>query len=445
MERRRRQFAPVRALRAVHTLITKECSAQELWSAGSSAAALACLYCGYEVIRSTSNARFNSTCGAAQLPYLATVATPCATASLAGISKVVDHRGVRAACNAACAACAAGFIVAWAVHAASPAWACPSAVLIYLLRESYVMILSMQVWSFLNSSIRKAHAELLFGPIQAVGILGGTVGGLLVQQTIFSADTLLISTSLTAIAGFYGATRLGFVSAGEPSHDRPLVRFPVGTEDDGSKIYLAKGEVAKLTWREKVGLLEKSVVLQVLFVVTVMGEVVGSNVMFGFQRALQGSGPEDEQRRFSGRFYIFVNLTAGLMQITITPLVLSRFSLRTVHIGLAVAQTGTVLGMLAYPSIQKVALAYLMRKVQTYSVLQAAKQLSYIPLSFDARYHAKGIVDVLGARAGKAIASVVVICLDLQGATVTLFINAFVAVLACFAWLIATLCLPHKA
>ena len=46
------------------------------------------------------------------------------------------------------------------------------------------------------------------------------------------------------------------------------------------------------------------------------------------------------------------------------------------------------------------ALAFFLFKAFDYSIFRAAKEVLYVPLSFDERYRAKEIIDVLGYRTG---------------------------------------------
>ena len=47
-----------------------------------------------------------------------------------------------------------------------------------------------------------------------------------------------------------------------------------------------------------------------------------------------------------------------------------------------------------------------------YSVFRAAKEILYIPLSFDARYRAKEVIDVFAYRTGKGATSILVLALQ---------------------------------
>jgi AAA family ATP:ADP antiporter len=60
---------------------------------------------------------------------------------------------------------------------------------------------------------------------------------------------------------------------------------------------------------------------------------------------------------------------------------------------------------LVWPSLTAAAAALMMFKVLDYSLFRAAKELVYVPLSFDARYRAKELIDAFGYRLAKGGAS----------------------------------------
>ena len=63
---------------------------------------------------------------------------------------------------------------------------------------------------------------------------------------------------------------------------------------------------------------------------------------------------------------------------------------------------------LAHPTLGFAAGAYIVFKMFDYSLFKAAKETLYIPLSYDARYRAKEVVDVLGYRTAKGATSAVI-------------------------------------
>src|SRR5699024_4297091 len=64
------------------------------------------------------------------------------------------------------------------------------------------------------------------------------------------------------------------------------------------------------------------------------------------------------------------------------------------------------------PTLFNAGMAYMVFKVLDYSIFRAAKELLYIPLSFDARYRAKELIDVFGYRFGKGGMSLMVVAMQ---------------------------------
>ena len=68
------------------------------------------------------------------------------------------------------------------------------------------------------------------------------------------------------------------------------------------------------------------------------------------------------------------------------------------------------------PSLQTGALAFLFFKAFDYSIFRAGKEIFYIPLSFDARYRAKQIIDSFGYRSAKSGSALIIALLGLAKA-----------------------------
>jgi AAA family ATP:ADP antiporter len=70
-----------------------------------------------------------------------------------------------------------------------------------------------------------------------------------------------------------------------------------------------------------------------------------------------------------------------------------------------------------------------------YSVFRAAKEILYIPLSFDARYRAKEVIDVFGYRFSKG-GSALLVVLGQKAGVVLESGYAVIALAAAAAWLL---------
>ena len=87
------------------------------------------------------------------------------------------------------------------------------------------------------------------------------------------------------------------------------------------------------------------------------------------------------------------------------------------------------------PSVFTVGLALFVFKAFDYSLFRAAKEVLYVPLSYDERYRAKEIIDVFGYRAGKGGTSVPIAALQSGGVAMGYYYLPVAFIAATF-WLV---------
>ena len=143
----------------------------------------------------------------------------------------------------------------------------------------------------------------------------------------------------------------------------------------------------------------------------------------------------DEQNAFSGKYYALVNFAAMFLQFVGAPLLLSLFSGRVIQLLVPLVNLLSLFSMMLWPSLTTCALAYGIYKTLDYSLFRASKELLYVPLSFDARYRAKEVIDVLGNRASKGLASLGVTALQWAGVVFSALLYGAVCLSAVAAWL----------
>jgi ATP/ADP translocase len=114
---------------------------------------------------------------------------------------------------------------------------------------------------------------------------------------------------------------------------------------------------------------------------------------------------QDERTAYLGRFYARLNSVAFFLQFVITPICLRFLPLWLIHGCIPLVHVATSVALLVRPSLATGSLAYLLFKAFDYSAFRAGKELFYIPLSFDARYRAKEIIDAFGYRFAKGVSS----------------------------------------
>ncbi len=254
---------------------------------------------------------------------------------------------------------------------------------IYVFREAYIVIIIEQFWSFVNSTLTTKQAKTISGPFCAIASLGSYAGGKLVSRwaETLGTETLLLFTAGSLIpVAFFGI--LAYRFAGEP---KPSV------DEEGGK----RGHLGLKTF-----LSSKYLILLGALILTT--QVISTVLDLRFNKLVENNILDtDTMTAYYGNFYANLGLIAAVLQLTAVPIVLRLISIRFVHICIPIVHfiNGFVLTLI--PSLKTGARAFLTFKALDYSFFRAAKELFYMPLTYDERYRAKQIVDSFGYRFGK--------------------------------------------
>lgn len=363
---------------------TNRIGRRDLWAAGLVGLAAGFLLAGYELVRSPSNSLFKAAYGADALPYVM-AATPLAVVAVLYLyGRLLTWLGPRRTILVTTVgSCLALVAIYAAIHAG---WTF-SVTILYLLREAYVVLLIEQYWSFINSTLATGSAKKLNGPICGIGSIGAILGGMLVGSIatkVGSAALLLFAAGITLPAALL--TDLAYRRCGEPREHAPT------RQNDTLGLRLFRSNA----------------MLAILLAVILLTQMVSALLDLNFQAVLQDAIPNvDEQTAFSGRFFAGLNVASFVMQFAITPLLLRLLPLGLIHLAIPLVHVAACAYLLRTPSLFAAGLAYTLFKAIDYSTFRAAKEILYIPLSFDARYRAKEVIDVFGYRFGKGGASLV--------------------------------------
>jgi len=149
---------------------------------------------------------------------------------------------------------------------------------------------------------------------------------------------------------------------------------------------------------------KKERILVLLFLIVAVSQGYEALLELTFQGITHDTYPmQDEQTSFLYTFYAALNSVATFFQLVVTPLALSFIPLGIIHLSVPLLNIASCVVFLIYPSLTTAAIAFLTFKVMDYSIFRAAKEILYIPLSFDGRYRGKLVVDVFGYRLSQGI------------------------------------------
>jgi len=389
--------------------------------------ALAALFVlgGYELLRSSTSSIFQQFYQSSNIPA-ATILSPLSVIVVIWVyGRLLTRLGPSGALTAS--SLLSGLVIGGCYLGIRAGFG-PAAAVLYIFRKGYIVLLIEQYWSFINSVLTPAQARRYNGPVCGLASLGAIVGGLLVRHLAepLGTEQLVLAAALSLAPAALCSAR-GYRLGGEPR--------PSATELGGRQ-----GTLALKLFVEQPYLLRIAVLIWLTQVVSTVFE-------FRFyDLAEQAFADQDRRTAFYGGFWATVNTVAAVLQFVLAPLVMAKVRLRRVHEALPAVHLLTAAGLLLAPSLMMGAGALLGFKTCDYSVFRAAKEIFYLPLSFDARYRSKQVIDSFGYRFGEGSVGAIVTALTkgLSLAPATLY--PILALLAAGGWaaLVSGLTAEHE-
>ncbi|MDD2773996.1 MAG: Npt1/Npt2 family nucleotide transporter [Elusimicrobiales bacterium] len=133
-----------------------------------------------------------------------------------------------------------------------------------------------------------------------------------------------------------------------------------------------------------------------------LSQVVATALNLKLYQLLEATVPgKDARSVYLGGFWMYVNGGVALLQFVLTPALLRFLPFAAVMLLIPALHLANSAFLLATPTLFVSAFALGAFKSMDYSLFRAAKELIYIPLSWDARYRAKQVVDSFTYRFSK--------------------------------------------
>jgi ATP:ADP antiporter, AAA family len=257
-----------------------------------------------------------------------------------------------------------------------------AAYFLYVWKEVYIVLLVHMSLGFLNASINLSLAKIIYGPLGAVGSLGGVLGGLLTSSLTksYSIEAIfylgLLFVFLSGLLFFFLSGNKGFLS--EKNNQRPL---------------------QSLTKIKKYVVLIAAIVMLSQFCINLM------NFKFNLLFTELFTDPLSKTN-FLGKLYSAINGLSLVVQLLVIPIAFKFFKLLTVHRSMPLLYLlGLVFSFFLGTGILPVAGCFLFMKGLDYSLFAAAKELLYFPLEKGQKYGAKYLVDMITYRFSKGLIS----------------------------------------
>ncbi len=348
---------------------------------------------GYEFVRNTTDTYFKAAYGPEALPIVMTLIIPFLLVVVHAYGVCLTRWGARRTLWWSNLASAAALLALYGLELTG--WR-PAAALLYIMRQCYVVIIVEQYWSFLNSTLAHRDAVRYYGPILALSTIGPICGDWIVWQSAESIgykNLLLIGTLAILPAMLFGDR--AFALCGEPEAPKPSP-LQKQASPKGHNRFAESG--LSLLWNERL--------LGCIAIIVALTQALSTFTTLNFQTILYYQLPDlNEQTSYSGGVNLAVNALAFALQILVVPIVLGRVPLTFLHLLMPVVHLSLGIASFLNPSLSIAASAYCAFKAFDYSLFRAAKEVLYIPVTFDGRYRAKQVIDSFGYRLSKGMTS----------------------------------------
>ncbi|MFK7873812.1 MAG: Npt1/Npt2 family nucleotide transporter [Oligoflexales bacterium] len=376
---------------------------KSIQSAFGMALSSAFLLWGYEILRSSSMAMIKGAYGSSIVLILLMLSPIVLTCTLLLQSYILRRIGPRKTFLTLGLTAAVSILCCWV--GIQYQWK-PSFIGLGLLQECYGLLLIEQYWSHINSIMTVPEGKKFNGRIMAISTLGGISGGFCLKFLVQS----------------FGSEMMPLITAGSMIPTLLLANFcfklcPVTTNKfDSHK------EQQKPQW---VLFKENRLLLSLLLMVGA-SQIYSAVVTVHFHTALQDAIPNvDEQTAWGGLFFSSLHIAALFSQLVLSPLLLKSLKPKQILWGIPIVQ-GFVffLSQSTNLALPAAASAMMLFKCFDYSIFRTSKETLYIPMNFEERYIAKGWIDVLGYRFGKALGSLGISAFTALGFTHPFIISA---------------------
>lgn len=269
--------------------------------------------------------------------------------------------------------------------------------LFYIWKEIYVMLLFQQLWSMIHSTIRIGQAKYLYGVFFAFGGVGAVIGNKFTDYfavKMGSLNLLLGSLPLLCILGlsFYFLLKCSHIE--EKTEQEPkITNFWKGVEAIRNSKYLTF----------------------ILAIVVIM-QVVTTLIYYQFNVSMESSIlHQDARTEYCGRIFGIANIFSLSLQLFGAFFLVHFLGLRRSHLTIPLLLAVNAIGSLVVPSFAMITAAFVTIKAFDFSLFGVLKEMLYIPLKQEEKFQAKAIIDVFAYRSSKAVASCLILLLQLAG------------------------------
>lgn len=261
---------------------------------------------------------------------------------------------------------------------------------LYVWKDVYIVVLVEMFWTLANFIYDVKSARWYYGLFLVMGTLGAITGGLGVG---FLAETFGTAGALWTVFPVLGLTLLAMGLF----RDVEEVGRPQTEEEKKTRI------------GDGIQILRRSPYLGWMLVLIVAVQIAITLVDFEYNAALEAAYPDvDTRTAIGGQVYSAINVASLVLQAG-AGVVLSALGVGRTLLAIPLFLATALGAFMVSPQFVTMAVTKVASKCFDYSLFRSAKEILYIPLSYDEKTRGKAIIDMMTYRVAKGAASLLLL------------------------------------
>lgn len=291
---------------------------------------------------------------------------------------------------------------------------------LYVWKDVYIVVLVEMFWTFANFIYDAKSARWYYGLFLVMGTLGALTGGLTVGVI---AEAWGTAGALWMVFPVLGATLLA-----------------VGLFRDVDEVARPENE-EKTRIGDGLRILRESPYLGWMLALIVAVQIAITLVDFEYNAALEAAYPDvDARTAIGGQVYSAINVASLILQAG-AGVVLSGLGVGRTLLAIPLFLASALGAFMVSPKFLTMAVTKVASKCFDYSLFRSAKEILYIPLSYDEKTRGKAIVDMMTYRVAKGAASALLLGLAALSAAA---FSGYLTLVVIAIWLVVTVVIVRR-
>jgi len=330
----------------------------------------------YALCRSPIDSLFLEAHGSGGLPWVWAVVAVATTAVVFAYNRASAGRSLVGTLGAASAITTLVYVALLPFRDVSGIWYA-----IYVWKDVHVVVLLEILWSIANAQFQVRSARRAYGIFCACGSVGGMAGHSLAATISASQGASFAMTLAVGPLVVLSIATLAFHRARPEAGPKP----PAKSRDYAGGIRVLAAS-RYLPW---------------LLLLILLTQVAITLIDLHFNQVIEAAYPdEDERTAIFGTVYFAIDGSALILQLG-AAWILKALGVAATLVGIPLLLSVAVAAAIFEPRVLVVQITRVMSKAFDYSLFRAAKEMLYIPLSYEEKTRGKAMIDMLTYRIAK--------------------------------------------